>query len=97
MFIVLIYSPKTVKKYSKNVIAHLQLRNIFVILTNSANNCNVYIVLKVDLEVRGKDCEKAMKSKLSEQIVDILKHSMICTRQKAGFKIIIFVRLVKKS
>ncbi|XP_023343217.1 uncharacterized protein LOC111712742 isoform X2 [Eurytemora carolleeae] len=36
----------------------------------------------VDLEVRGKDCEKAMKSKLSEQIVDILKHSMICTRQK---------------
>ena len=45
--------------------------------------------------MRGKDCEKAMKSKLSEQIVDILKHSMICTRQKAGFKIIIAV--VKKN
>ena len=54
------------------------------------------LVFKVDLEVRGQDCEKAMKSKLSKQIVDILKHSMICTRQKAGFKIIICLRLVKK-
>ena len=53
------------------------------------------LVFKVDLEVRGQDCEKAMKSKLSKQIVDILKHSMICTRQKAGFKIIIAV--VKKT